>query len=310
MERGEHKKGSRLEQGPPVSIKSFQLESVQLNGDKRAHGGSASSRAAACRLQRLPLQCVRKALGDQSAAEDERWATISQSAVRSADSLRPAHILHLGLGSVKDNRIAQFQLGFLLLLRDQLGGEACSVQGFDPIWTKEDTDLLGSFGLTCLSKNEQGSYVLEQPTLVYMPHCGRSLYESILRANWSIKGLQNLLLCSNGFDKYAQLSNDLKRKAPCMHRILPHLHVMPLPSIPAPNHDSLNDLVFQRFAPTLQAAERQSREGSANASSVDGLAAHMRHTLSLDPPITPWKPGFWELPPLDPQQLGKDPELQ
>lgn len=45
-------------------------------------------------------------------------------------------------------------------------------------------------------------HALDYPTLLYMPHCDLRLYESVIRANWSLDGLSRILFLSNSFGDY------------------------------------------------------------------------------------------------------------
>lgn len=48
-----------------------------------------------------------------------------------------------------------------------------------------------------------GSYTFDAPTLAYMPHCPKELYDALLRANWSKDGLRRLVLCGNDLERYS-----------------------------------------------------------------------------------------------------------
>jgi hypothetical protein len=53
-----------------------------------------------------------------------------------------------------------------------------------------------------LHLKQQVKYPLRNPTILFMPHCDRNLYENVLRANWTKEGLQNMLLVANRFSEY------------------------------------------------------------------------------------------------------------
>ena len=47
-------------------------------------------------------------------------------------------------------------------------------------------------------------------TLVFMPHCGRAMYNNLLWANWSPENLAKLTLIGNSFLSYLErLVNDV-----------------------------------------------------------------------------------------------------
>jgi len=60
--------------------------------------------------------------------------------------------------------------------------------------------LHGILMFLCLQ--QKAKYPLLNPTLLFMPHCDRNLYENVLRANWTQERLQNMLLIANCFSEY------------------------------------------------------------------------------------------------------------
>jgi hypothetical protein len=157
--------------------------------------------------------------------------------INGAAKMLPKRVLALGLGSVKDSRASQLQLAFLLLVCEKLekehGGDgddatgssstidqkqAIQVEAYDPIFDEEDSKLLKSFQIAPLLVNVQGRYACQEATFVYMPHCTKTLYENLLRSNWSHEGLSRLWLCCNSLERYADRKNsdDL---TPCISRI-------------------------------------------------------------------------------------------
>ncbi|PWN47534.1 hypothetical protein IE53DRAFT_371378 [Violaceomyces palustris] len=192
----------------------------------------------------------------------------------------PRRIICLGLGSPKDSRVAQFQLALLLIFRDHVdeilrsgstspnlseeivvdrlekvsGGQEspkCSVEAFDPIFDREDRDLLSYFGVQAPLENKVGDYPVQEgePTLFYMPHCGLGLYERVLRSNWSTERLAHLLLCCNELENYrlGMRDSELKESYPCVHRFVNRIESKRLPNLAKPNSDCFNDTAFQRF---------------------------------------------------------------
>lgn len=76
-----------------------------------------------------------------------------------------------------------------------------------------------------------------------------------------------------------------------------HLYSQPLPSVPSPNHDALNDLEFQYFSP------QPPKGDAAEPTTADTLTAQLS-SLKLSLPSS-----FWELPPPSSPDT-KDAELQ
>ncbi|KAK0556609.1 hypothetical protein OC846_001054 [Tilletia horrida] len=165
----------------------------------------------------------------------------------------PKKILCLGLGSVKDSIAPQFQLGYLLLMRELLAerlDDFVPVEAYDPIFKDSDEEMLQAFGIDVLEKNKRGAYLLEETTLVFMPHVGRSITERLIRTNWSPEGLSRLVYCGNDMSKFVAT---IEKEAPCMAALRPFLKMEEVPQLPK-NHPqaisyALNDLAFQRFCP-------------------------------------------------------------
>lgn len=140
----------------------------------------------------------------------------------------PASVLMLGLGSVRNSRAAQLQLAFLLLVREEL--ERClesqskdrqaliKVTAFDPVFDDVDRSVLASFDIETLDANLQGRHTFQQATFVYMPHCTWTLYENLLRANWTQDRLSQLWLCCNALHRYSS-KKDSNQATPCIHRL-------------------------------------------------------------------------------------------
>ncbi|UZJ54330.1 hypothetical protein CBS101457_003650 [Exobasidium rhododendri] len=236
----------------------------------------------------------------------------SSSSADSVDGIDlPDTILALGLGSVKDSKAAQMQLAFLLLVCERFRNDEdgagvdteCSntplkarvhiqAEAFDPIFDEEDCDLLLSYGIKPLQENLQGRYVLQRSTFVYMPHCTKSLYENILRSNWTPEGLSRLCLCCNDLERYCD-QRDSEANTPCIRRIISRLSVDHLPLLPSPNNDALNDLAIQRY-----------RRSVANP--IDKITIQLkRATLRSEEQDG----DFWTLPPEATNMTVHDPEL-
>lgn len=98
-----------------------------------------------------------------------------------------------------------------------------SVQIYDPVFSKQDIYLLEiGLGYECLIENKVGNHPFSSPshresnttlnlsrrfkfqTLIYMPHCPRTLYENFLRSNWTPETLSGLLFCWNDLRTYSE----------------------------------------------------------------------------------------------------------
>ncbi|KAI0374679.1 SRR1-domain-containing protein, partial [Pilatotrama ljubarskyi] len=140
-------------------------------------------------------------------------------------------VLCLGLGSPASSRDARAQLAFLLAACDDLSIDRTKVSVYDPVFAKEDLELLARLKLTPLPENRHASYGLRSPTIVFMPHCDLHLYENLLRENWSRAHLANVLLIANRLSEYAESipSRKLASEHPCVARLAPYLTSRPFP---------------------------------------------------------------------------------
>ncbi|XP_062398989.1 SRR1-like protein [Sardina pilchardus] len=104
-----------------------------------------------------------------------------------------------GLGSFSTCVSARYQLALLLLLLDALKipVERCSV--YDPVFSLTECETLRALGFSVLTENEEGKRVVHQPTLLYLMHCGKALYNNLLWKNWSSQALPKLLIVGNSF---------------------------------------------------------------------------------------------------------------
>lgn len=212
----------------------------------------------------------------QPNAEESQDEPPSSSQASTAPHL-PRRIVCLGLGSPQTSRSAQIQLALLVVvcswLERQLrhsnqssstaldsesieGGVECLA--FDPVFSAADTALLERYDVRTLSHSlhtgvEQKEYdqeklaesietfytAITEPTLLYMPHCDRGLYEELLSLNYSspAKTTQSeatspiVLLC-NTLSNYQTTTSDqdLQETAPTLHRLIPQFNVQALPN--------------------------------------------------------------------------------
>nr|XP_040050559.1 SRR1-like protein [Gasterosteus aculeatus aculeatus] len=104
-----------------------------------------------------------------------------------------------GLGSFSSSVSARFQLAMLLLLLDagQIPLKDCSV--YDPAFSRGEKAVLRELGLTVLTENEEGKRLATKPTLFYLMHCGKALYNNLLWRNWSVRHLPLVTLIGNSF---------------------------------------------------------------------------------------------------------------
>ncbi|MEE6504540.1 hypothetical protein FKM82_005230 [Ascaphus truei] len=101
-----------------------------------------------------------------------------------------------GLGNFSSCVISRHQLAFLLLLLEQL-----------------QISVLKKFGLTVILDNEEGKRAVCGPTVFYMLHCGKALYNNVLWRNWSQEALSKMIIIGNSFKGFQErlLSRILQR---------------------------------------------------------------------------------------------------
>jgi len=163
-------------------------------------------------------------------------------------AISPVECLCLGLGSPSDCRESRAQLSLLIHMCQRLDIPHNRVALYDPAFLEADINFLGEMGFTVLAENKRGRHKLHAPTLVFMPHCGVQLYESILRENWSPEGLSRLLLLTNQLSMYLETVNarTLEEEIPCIVRLASILSSRPLTSCPTFS-TSFNSLSLQNL---------------------------------------------------------------
>ncbi|XP_033030650.1 SRR1-like protein isoform X1 [Lacerta agilis] len=104
-----------------------------------------------------------------------------------------------GIGNFSSCVQARYQLAFLLLLLEELKipEDLCYI--FDPVFSTLEIKVLAHLGLTVLLENEEGKRCIHNPTIFYMVHCGKALYNNLLWSNWSIEALSRTVIIGNSF---------------------------------------------------------------------------------------------------------------
>ncbi|XP_048369844.1 SRR1-like protein [Sphaerodactylus townsendi] len=164
-----------------------------------------------------------------------------------------------GLGNFSSCFKARFQLAFLLLLLKQLQipQEQCCI--FDPVFSVLERDVLRSLGLSVLSRNEEGKRAVHEPTVYYMIHCGKALYNNLLWSNWSAEALSKMVIIGNSFKGIEERvpSRILETDYAYIAMILTATEEAALP-LHAQYLDVFNDTAVHRFPwPKLQQVPRE-----------------------------------------------------
>ncbi|XP_077417273.1 SRR1-like protein isoform X2 [Vanacampus margaritifer] len=113
--------------------------------------------------------------------------------------ISPLECVCYGLGTFSSCVSARYQLAIMLLLLDaaKIPLKDCLV--FDPAFSSGEKDVLRELGLTVLTDNEEGKRQATKPTLFYLMHCGKALYNNLLWKNWSPKCLPLVVIIGNSF---------------------------------------------------------------------------------------------------------------
>ncbi|KAM9354883.1 SRR1-like protein [Pholidichthys leucotaenia] len=116
-----------------------------------------------------------------------------------ADRCQQLQCVCYGLGPFSSCVSARCQLAMLLLLLEavQIPPKECCI--YDPIFSSSEKDVLRELGLTVLAQNEEGKRLVTRPTLFYLMHCGKALYNNLLWKNWSAESLFLMVLIGNSF---------------------------------------------------------------------------------------------------------------
>lgn len=103
----------------------------------------------------------------------------------------------LGLGHLSECLIAKHQLAFIIALKEkyQLSG----IKFFDPIFTKEEQEILEKLNFEVLTENKEGKYSAKSSTLFFLPHCPKQITNNLLWINWVPENIKNLTLICNSF---------------------------------------------------------------------------------------------------------------
>ncbi|KAJ8414079.1 hypothetical protein AAFF_G00066770 [Aldrovandia affinis] len=109
----------------------------------------------------------------------------------------------------------------LLLLLDTLKIPPGQCSVFDPIFTPGDREVLQALGFTVLTKNEEGKRAVSRPTLFYLIHCGKALYNNLLWRNWSPQALARLTIVGNSFRSIQErmVERELQRDYSFIHDV-------------------------------------------------------------------------------------------
>lgn len=166
-----------------------------------------------------------------------------------------------GIGNLSGVRSAQLQLAALLAVLQSLGVRSGKRFVYDPVLSQEEQAVMIDFGFEIIAVNEEAKRPLRQraktttdeskkeqkeqdgddssgsvPTIFFLPHCGRTLSNNIVWANWGVD-LSKVLLIANCF-------SSTKKPLPCaIEKALPFVTEHTFPDVEL----SFNDTCLHTF---------------------------------------------------------------
>ncbi|XP_051524267.1 SRR1-like protein [Myxocyprinus asiaticus] len=191
----------------------------------------------------------------------ERLLSNASASSEKIKNVSPQQCVCYGLGNFASCVSARYQLAMLLLLLDTLQIPVGSCCVYDPVFSVSECDALREFGFTVLTENEEGKRAVCEPTLFYLMHCGKALYNNLLWRNWSPRALPNIIIIGNSFHgiqermlqrefqgDYSFLSNVIsvcdETSLPCSPRFLDVFNDTALIRFPPENLNKLEDTTW------------------------------------------------------------------
>mmetsp|Transcript_46774 Transcript_46774/g.117872 ORF Transcript_46774/g.117872 Transcript_46774/m.117872 type:complete len:280 (-) Transcript_46774:1219-2058(-) len=167
------------------------------------------------------------------------------------ENSRLSSIVCYGIGQYGSCQKARLQLALLKETCKLLSVPPKSVYFFDPALSAEEKVFMtNTLGFSAIERNEVGSRLASEPTLFFMVHCGKLLYNNLLRTNWA--QLENVVILGNSFSSML-LSKEEKMILWCLDKCQPCSTELVLPSYPAQN-DVFNDTSVHVFPLKLRAS--------------------------------------------------------
>lgn len=107
------------------------------------------------------------------------------------------HLICIGIGHFSECSISRHQLAFILLLKQRFN--IAQIEFHEPILTASEVEILAKLNCSVARENCEGKIPIDQPTVVYAPHCPKQLINNLLWRNWSANALQQLIYIGNSF---------------------------------------------------------------------------------------------------------------
>lgn len=135
--------------------------------------------------------------------QTEWWKHLASTLQTYVKSRPVSYIACLGLGSFVNTWNARHQFACALLLKDMFCNDCCIS---DPIMTNDDVTLATDSGFKVVDANNFSVRVASHGSvaILFMPHCGRDLYECILK-QFDASGSEAMILVGNTLSTYCTL---------------------------------------------------------------------------------------------------------
>lgn len=79
-------------------------------------------------------------------------------------------------------------------------------QVYDPVFTVHERAVAEEAGMALPREHTVAKRRATGPTVYFMPHCGKELYDNLLWANWDKDLLADVVIVGNSFAHYAENS--------------------------------------------------------------------------------------------------------
>lgn len=214
-------------------------------------------------------ECASKfqALPIPDAASGRDSLASSAAAVDSAANRNRPRVLALGLGSFEESPRACAQLALLMWLTAENGpwGSA-AITLFDPAMSAVDRKVCASLGICGATDGETSghqvgnhaaefSFPLSPYEAYYMPHCPKSLLETVLLEIVSGRGTPRSVIVGNSAESYRLRGITREQRDALVVRLSPRITEDALPPCKA-IEGAFNDLAVMRLAADIPADER------------------------------------------------------
>jgi hypothetical protein len=159
-------------------------------------------------------------------------------------------IVVLGIGSILDSEVSRCQMALALLMKERFSciGE---ILVYDPVLSAVECGFLTNLGCTPIVRDEEGRRRGSGPTLFYMPHCGASLYNSVLEENLDPWRLGWISILGNSFQRYQDSWSVFPKpkhaRPDCLLGIQPHVTEHPVNAASFPCLSAFNDMSWHLF---------------------------------------------------------------